>query len=232
MGLLACHTGEPALEQASVQQEPALQRRSVGEVPERGDAVLEPGEFHEYELGHLASAEGVHLVLEQQGVDLVAQVVGEDDAILLSVDLPIGAFGFEHVCFAAREAGHYRLRVGPWSAEDSGPYQIRRRDQSVPSQHDPPEDPEAAERIAHCEAGLRALVEAEAHQDRASPAVAELYGEAITRWRRVGADFPLAVALKQAGWHSFQRGRLETAVARFEEALALLRHVSEESIQT
>ncbi|MEM7584742.1 MAG: CHAT domain-containing tetratricopeptide repeat protein, partial [Acidobacteriota bacterium] len=139
--------------------------------------------------------------------------------ILLSVDLPIGAFGFEHVCFAAREAGRYRLRVGPWSAEDSGPYRIRRLAAAV-------------ERIQHCEAGLRALAEAEAHRDRASPEVAALYDEAITRWRRVDADFPLAIALKQAGWHSFQRGRLETAVTRFEEALALLRHVSEESIQT
>ena len=161
----------------------------------------------------------------------MAQIVDESDKVLLSVDFPIGAFGFEHVCFVARTPGHYQLRVGPWSAEGSGSYGIRLRERAVFSHMALPKDAAQLEQIQNCEAALRAFTVAEERQDEVSAQAASLYAEAITRWRLADEPFPLAVALKQAGWLAFRRGYLETALSFYDESLNLLRSGESDPIQ-
>ncbi len=214
LSLLACREPEPP-----AASEPTFQGRPRGEVPEDGDARLEGHEFHEYDLGELSLGDAFHVVLEQRGVDLGAQVVGEDDGVVLGVDGPTGAYGFEHVCFVARVTGTYRLRVGPLSAEDAGPYGIRLHERAPPSSN---------ERIRDCEEALRTFDEAQGRRSEASAEGAALYGRAVELWRRTGEPFPLAIALKQAGSFAALRGELDAALVFYDEALVLLRDLGEE----
>jgi CHAT domain-containing protein/tetratricopeptide (TPR) repeat protein len=206
VGLLACQKPVPPVASE-------LQKRSFDQVRTRGYVPLAAGEFHEYSLGALASGDAVHVVLEQQGIDLAAQVVGEDDRVFMQVDSPTGAYGPEHVCFVAPGRGSYRLQVRPLSAQSPGRYGIRLRERA----------PSSNRRIGDCEEAQRAFAEAERRRAEASVAVAALYERAVELWRRTEEPFPLAVTLKQAGSFSVLHGDVGAALRSYDESLLLLR---------
>lgn len=207
IGLLACQKPEPPF---SAQ----LQRRPLGEARARDNVALAAGEFHEYGLGALAPGDAVHWVLEQRGIDLVAQVVGEDERVLSQVDSPTGAHGPEHLCFVARHRAAYRLLVRPLSPQSAGRYGMQLRERAPPSSN---------RRIADCEEAQVTFAEAEERRSEASAAVGSLYERAIGLWRRSEEPFPLAITLKQAGSFFSLRGDIGAAIRSYDESIRLLR---------
>lgn len=219
-GLLACREPEPPVDIAPpAPSEESPRRRLFDQIPSPGNVVLlAAGDFHEYPLGKLASGDAVHIVFEQRGVDLLAEVTAEDDAVIVAVDSPTENHGFEHVCFVAHDGGTYRLRVRPWSAEASGSYGIRSYERASQT---------ASERIGHCQEALRTQTEAERRRSEGSEEVTASYQRAVELWRRSQEPYPLAIALKQAGSFAALRGDLDDALRFYDEALALLRSLGE-----
>jgi len=213
VGLLSCQKTAPPVTLE-------LHKKPLGQVRARDNVLLAAGEYHEYNLGALAAGDAVHVVLEQQGVDVVAQVVDEGDRVLVQVDSPIGAYGFEHVCFVSQGRGTYRLFVKPLSAQAAGRYGMRLRERAPPSSN---------LRIADCEEAQRVFAEAEVRRAEASAAVASLYERAVKLWRRSEEPFPLAISLKQAGSFSSLRGDLGAALSAYDESLLLLRSLGGEA---
>ncbi len=249
LGLIACRSPEPEVAPPEVTSDAAPpevtsdaalpevaspaaggspRRESSGPVPERGaEVLLKAGERHEYALGELAAGDGVHVVLEQRGVDLVAEVLDGAGGVVLIADSPTGAHGFEHVCFIARGPGAHRLRLAAFSAAAEGSYEIRLEERAARSSN---------RRVRSCEDALRASAEAERRRSQASAEVAALYRRAIELWRRrprtkssAGEIFPLAVVIRQAGSFASRRGELDTALRLYGEALELLRGAGGES---
>jgi CHAT domain-containing protein/tetratricopeptide (TPR) repeat protein len=222
-GILACQKRMPPAGGADVASPAAgrgAQRRFLGAARDRDDVLLAAGEFHEYSLGSLAAGDAVHVVLEQNGVDLLAQVIGDDGRVLSRFDSPIGAYGPEHVCFVAHQPGTYRLFVMPLPAGAAGRYGMRLRQRVQRS---------SSSRVADCAGALRALGEAEGRRAEASGGVALLYQRAVELARRAGEPFLLAVVLKQAGSFSSLRGDVTGALRSYDDSLLLLRGLSGEA---
>ena len=174
--------------------------------------ALARGDLHEYPF-RLAAGASLHVVVEQEGVDILAEVTGPSERPILTVDSPIEDHGFEHVCFAAESPGLYKLRIRSWIPDAAGQYSIRRR----PSR--PPAD-------RRCERAARAFAEAEHLRQQGGKLSAELlvrYEEAVALWRQADEPYPLAIALKQLGTLASSSGDVRAAVRSYEEALALLR---------
>jgi CHAT domain-containing protein/tetratricopeptide (TPR) repeat protein len=130
---------------------PAFAARPSGVAPSVQEARLEgmaavereltPGQEHVYrvpcEPGQL-----VHVVVDQQGIDLAVTVSSPNGRELARVDSPSGRYGPEAVWFVAASRGSYRLEVvashrdGP-----SGRYAISLREQR-------PQEPDDARRVA------------------------------------------------------------------------------------
>ncbi|MCP4657964.1 MAG: CHAT domain-containing protein, partial [bacterium] len=134
--------------------------------------------------------------------------------VVLTVDGPIDDYGFEHVCFVAKDRGPHRLRVRAWVEDAAGPYSIRLVAQRP-----------ATPRDRACTAATRAFAAAEQQRQETGKASEELlaaYERALELWRRADEPYPLAVTLKQTGLVFSGLGDLQAEIRCYEEALALL----------
>ncbi|MCP4658088.1 MAG: tetratricopeptide repeat protein, partial [bacterium] len=190
--------------------------RQMGELPrgERGaEAILDRGEHHEYSL-RLQPDEAVHAVVEQRGIDALVEVIDPAGDVVLTVDGPIDDYGFEHVCFVAKDRGPHRLRVRAWVEDAAGPYSIR----LVAQRPATPQD-------RACTEATRAFAAAEQQRQetgRASEELLAAYQRALELWRRAEEPYPLAVTLKQTGRVFSGLGDLQAEIRCYEEALPLL----------
>jgi len=100
--------------------EPGLPTLAPGPPLER---ALSGREQHEYAIS-LVRGQILHLVVEQQGLDLVEELSGPDGRLLLRVDTPRGAYGPEALWAVARETGRHRLRIRALDEEMSGNYAV------------------------------------------------------------------------------------------------------------
>ncbi len=105
---------------APVRAQVAPQTLELGKPLER---ELTAGRTDAYLL-RLSANQIAHVVVEQQGVDIVLSVLAPDGR-LFSVDSPNGSAGEESATVAARQAGAYRLEVRALTASDAGRYAIR-----------------------------------------------------------------------------------------------------------
>ncbi|HXM51101.1 MAG TPA: CHAT domain-containing tetratricopeptide repeat protein [Pyrinomonadaceae bacterium] len=99
-----------------------IRQIKVGEVIER---ELSGGQAHYYEIT-LDQDQFVHLVTDQQGIDIVMTLFGPDGKQIIEVDSPNGARGPEPIWYVSEAAGTHRLVVRSLDKEaPTGKYQIR-----------------------------------------------------------------------------------------------------------
>jgi CHAT domain-containing protein/Tfp pilus assembly protein PilF len=79
---------------------------------------------HTYELA-LAMGQYVHVVVNQQGLDVAVTITGPDGKLIAEIDGPSGMYGPERLAVVADTTGSYRLVVSPFRATGPvGRYQI------------------------------------------------------------------------------------------------------------
>lgn len=199
--------------------------RSV-QVGEREIGTLRPGERHRSSLGvgeahryvlHLQAGEAVRIVIDQQGIDLVAELLEPVGDIVLAVDGPTLDRGPELICFVARAPGAHLLRLRPGSSKTTGAYTIQLTRRRPARQQD-----------RRCAAAVEALGQVQRWRPGTPPLSAERFAAFRTvsaLFREAGEDFHSAIALKEACGVLSSLGR--PAAACFDQALALVRAVGD-----
>jgi hypothetical protein len=71
---------------------------------------LAGGQVHSYQLA-LEAGEAANLVVDQRGIDVIVQVMGSDDKLILEFDSEIMRWGRESLLLVAEASGSYRLNV-------------------------------------------------------------------------------------------------------------------------
>ncbi|HYG63505.1 MAG TPA: CHAT domain-containing protein, partial [Thermoanaerobaculia bacterium] len=102
-------------------ESPAIEVLTPGETV---TARLAEGAVHAYGIsvpaGHL-----LHLVADQEGVDVVLTLRRSTGEPLLEIDSPSGSWGPEELWWIAPDSGVWRLEVRPWTPAPRGRYQLR-----------------------------------------------------------------------------------------------------------
>ena len=93
--------GLPGAQESQLQLKTPIQR------------TIAPGDVHEYVVNMQAN-HFFHVLVMQQGIDVVLSVTGPDGSQLVEMDSPTGATGSESVELRAIAAGTYRVRVVPF----------------------------------------------------------------------------------------------------------------------
>jgi CHAT domain-containing protein len=168
----------------------------------------------------LEEGQFLHLVIEQQGVDVVSTLSDCDGELILQVDSLQGDQGSEHLLTVADRSGAYALRVKAWSGTGSGTYSVK-----VESLREAGElDRRRAEAARiFSEAGtLRALGNSYAGE------AIEKYRKAIRRFRALGDRAGEASALWNLG-RVYDRlpGQEAAAEDTYLEAIPILREVGD-----
>jgi CHAT domain-containing protein/Flp pilus assembly protein TadD len=151
--------------------------------------ALKPGEPVERELAgdashnyrvSLASAQYVHFIVEQKGIDVVVVLYGPDGKKLVEVDSPNGTNGPEPLAYVTEAAGEYRLEIR--SLEKNAPagrYEVRIEDLRAATEKD-------KSQIAAQEAFKEAIqLAAQQTKDSYERAI-EKYQRALRLWRAAG----------------------------------------------
>ncbi len=221
LAILACRA-EPATEVAAPRSgadAPAGQRREAdAEEPELApgssfERRLAGGERHGYAL-ELAAGDYLHLVVEQNGIDVVAALIGAGGAAL-EVDSPTGARGPETLFLVAPAAGRYRLEVRG-SPGAPGGYAVRIeawRPATAPDR----ERAAALEVFAGAE-NLRRERTPEAYR-----AALEPYRAAARRWAAADETIRQALALRQVGRMHELLGEAQQAIRWYRRSVELQR---------
>jgi erythromycin esterase len=98
-------------------------------------ATLRGGEQHEYAL-RLRAGMYAHVVVEQQGIDVVVTALAPDGKTLAEIDSPNGARGPEPLGFAASGSGVHRIVVRSFDANAAaGAYTIRIDELLAPAEY-------------------------------------------------------------------------------------------------
>ena len=84
---------------------------------------LKSGDSHPYTV-ELAAGQYIHLVVQQQGIDVLVTVFGPGDEKLVEVDSPNGRYGPEPVSLISEKPGEYRLEITPLIQGAPGRYEI------------------------------------------------------------------------------------------------------------
>ena len=104
------------------EEAPTATDLAPGVVTER---VLESGQVHTYRL-HIPRDHWAEVIVDQEGIDVVLELVSPQGQILTTVDSPNGKIGPESVSEVAERDGTYGVRVRSLSsAAEAGTYKIR-----------------------------------------------------------------------------------------------------------
>jgi CHAT domain-containing protein/tetratricopeptide (TPR) repeat protein len=184
---------------------------AVGRVA-RLDAAGPPQRLFRIALG---PGQLLHVLAEQQGLDVQLFLRGPSGRDLLSVDSPNSEHGPEHLYFIAGRAGPYVLEVRRLSAVRGGSCTIEIADLRPPL-------PADRDRAVAC----RLMSEADAGQEAASPAARRLglglYTQAVLAWRAAGETAAEAMAEIKLGNGWAHLGEMRSSVEHWERALTLL----------
>jgi tetratricopeptide (TPR) repeat protein len=220
--LIACFVGW----QAEAGTAGAAQHQDEARALEAGKSVdqqLAGGQAHVYQVT-LAAGQYLHVLVEQQGVDVLVKVSGPDGKPLLEVDRPIGSQGQEPVSLVATAAGAYQLEVrATEKAAPAGRYQIRVAELRAATAQD-------ADRISAERAFLEGeKLQAEATADTLAQAIKK-YDEALRLWRSVGERQWQADTLYYLGSIYESQGNRQKAIAEYyTPALALARALHDQA---
>jgi CHAT domain-containing protein len=214
LGSALCHTQQSAQEATSPQNS-AGDENDVRPL-EQGRPVkreLSVAQRHSYRL-RLSADQFLKAIIEQQGIDVVAQISGPDGAQIVEYDSEGGLQGREEVSLVAEVAGDYQLVVLPTQNRASeGSYEIRIEEMRAATEND------------------RALFEAHMlYKESMKLRDAGKYDEALplfervieTRKRILGPDAPdLAAVIHDLAVFYYYRGDYPRAESLSNRALAI-----------
>lgn len=166
---------------------------------------IEPGVVHVYELS-LKPGEYVHVVIDQDGVDVKAELFGGEGSFLFDVDSLNKAHGPEDVPLWTPEARPFRIEIS--TSEKGGEYRARIARRRLATDED----------RAWFE-GARSY-----YQGRHGDSFREIeasFREAVGLWRSAGHVVGEADALLKLGQLHFNSGYKQEAIAFFRDALPL-----------
>lgn len=118
---------------------PAPGREPAGEAPLAAapeEVELHPGRPVEREMGpeethafrvSLQEGDFLHLVVEQQGIDVVVELIDPEDETVARVDEPIDELGSERLLALAATPGAHRVEIRSWPADSAGAYRAEVR---------------------------------------------------------------------------------------------------------
>jgi CHAT domain-containing protein len=181
---------------------PGSRRRIGGRQAQRHDIELTAGEY-------------VHLIVRQQGIDVVVDVFSPDGRRRFKVDSLTGSSSDEHVFLVADRPGAYRIEVHPFDpAARPATYHIRIAELRPATEGD----------RLHASAE-RAFAEARELEERSAGTLprraAGLYLQAACLWQRAGSPRRQADALYHLARMYRAFGFDREAVHYFEQALPL-----------
>ncbi len=159
---------------------------------EATEVELAGGQSHRWHVD-LETDEFLHVLVEQQGIDVALEASAPDGEPLIQVDSPNGRRGFEPLTLIATAPGRYHIEVRVPSQEAPlGHYRIRAA----------PPQPASAKDLRH-HAVERAQLEAHrAGRDRDAESFREsirLYQGVLTQWRDLGNAFREGEVLLRLG---------------------------------
>lgn len=164
----------------------------------------------------MQASDFLHLVVDQQGIDVAVEWLDPRGSLIFKVDSPNGRRGPEELWFVAQESAEYRLRIElPEGSALAQPYQVGIRELR-PAQS---ENLEIAEAFA-------VFMEGE-HQRRLGGAEAfhlaeEAYRESLSRWRAAGgAPGQEIICLQRSGQVLDNLGDTRAALYAWKKALTL-----------
>ncbi len=175
---------------------------------------LKGGSAHYYVL-HLSSAQYVHVIVNQFGLDVVVTLIGEDGQEILEVDSANGTRGQEAVSLIADATGDFQLKVRPKEiAPPPGQYEIsiveQRAADVLDSKRVAAERSFAAGESLFRKKGTAALEQALAK-----------YDESRGLWREANDTRGEAAALLGRGKVSFYLNRMNASADSYTEALRI-----------
>ena len=87
-------------------------------------ATIAGADTHEYQVA-VVSGRTLHVVVEQQGVDVIVSLIDPGGALVVEMDSPNGANGPEEVWLIPVVSGSYGIRVKPFDSNGGGRYTVR-----------------------------------------------------------------------------------------------------------
>jgi CHAT domain-containing protein len=177
-------------------------------VPQR--ATLLAGSSHDYAF-ELRSGEALRLLIDQRGVDLVAEVYDPAARLVVAIDGPTSDQGRELVCFVVRSPGRHLLRLRPWVNATTGEYEVlltRRGAAGTPDYK--------------CAAAVQALGRAQRRQrenGRRSAGLFESYRTAGDLFRAAGERGHETIAHREGCGVLLDLGRISRAAACYQTTL-------------
>ncbi|MFL6237671.1 MAG: CHAT domain-containing protein [Thermoanaerobaculia bacterium] len=162
----------------------------------------------------LHSGDFLYAVVEQRGIDVVAELFDPHGRRLMTVDIPKGK---QRPLFAvAREGGHYRIEVRSQTKETAGRYSVAIKALRPATQED---------RTRAAAAGSFARgKELQARGGKGAMLGAlQAYRDALRHWQSLGEKREQAAALRQMGQVAYALADLRGARDNFEAALAISR---------
>lgn len=159
----------------------------------------------------------LHLVVDQQGVDLVVSLVDSGGRRLVEVDALDGAWGPEHVHWIAGQSGSYRLQLRPLVRPESGRGRYRAMVESLR----PPDDLDRLKAAAAADFQRGAELAFVEGPENLQAALAALES-AKARWHKVGDVLQEAISAVRLGQTHLDIGDVAAAIPWFEHSFALL----------
>lgn len=170
----------------------------------------------------LPAGEYAQLIVEQQGIDVVATVVAPDGRPLLAIDSPNGTQGPEHLFLVAAAGGEHALEVRAYNEGGIGRYSVTLAARRPATRDD---------RLRA--AGARALGEGDAalaHDDPVARREAvHHYERAFALFSGVGERYPAMVARMKLGRAWSREGETRQAVMHWQAALGAARALGVEA---
>lgn len=216
----ACRPGEPGAGEQSLDGAPRLEAGAVKhlEIPEAvGSVALNTGEVHFRDFD-LAPGELLHVLVEQQGVDVALSLRDPRGKEILRVDSPNGEHGPEELLQIAEIPGSYRVEIQSATQPEGGRYTLREASHR-------PAQPRDRQRLAadRLDREGRRLV-----REGSWPEAVQRLSQARDLWRRLGLHDREAGTLRQLGVALSASGDLPAAREAWERALSWHRTLGEQ----
>src|SRR5690242_16834850 len=173
---------------------------------------LAGGECHNYQIT-LQKNQFLHVVADQQGIDVVLTLYSPEGAELLRVDRPSGSRGPETLSLIAPTAGLYLLNVRSWEDVSArGKYELTLS---------PPRLAESGDQIQIKAERLISDGESLLETTGSLRAAATKFQQAADTWYALGNTYEEALALYGAGYSCFSYGDNQLAIDYLKRALSI-----------
>ena len=173
------------------------------------ERTLSAKESHSYAIT-LNSGQFAHILVDQQGVDVVVIAYAPDGAKIVQVDSPNFNHGLEPISLMADVSGVYRVEVRSQTTR-SGRYELRLAELRVATQND--RNRVAAQKLSVEAKALRNLKTKESHQEAIGK-----YQSALATWRALDDELLEAFTLHELGLLYGDIGQYQKALDSYEQA--------------